>query len=298
MSKIIRQATVLTVFSILASAAIGVGCQNAHDVPIVGLLVPETRPAKDSDRTAFVVNGSTTAAPIIKAFAERFKGKFEVTIKETGSGEGIARLISGTHDIASSSRNALPEEVKQAGDKGVWLVPHPVALDATCVIVNPANPVKGLTVQQVHDIYTGKITNWKQVGGADKPIHPISQENTRTSYLIFKSYILGDDWPALNVKYVRKSQVLDLVAGDESAICYHSLGKVLPNAKVKALAINGVAPNPESVKDRKYLLIRPIFLMTDGYPKVGSPIYDFVTFAMTKDGQKIIEGLGFVSVGN
>ncbi|MBI5723778.1 MAG: phosphate ABC transporter substrate-binding protein [Planctomycetes bacterium] len=289
---IIRQASVLTIFAVLVPTAAGPGCQNAHDIPIIGLFVPESRPAKDPDRTAFVVNGSTTAAPVVKAFAEHFKGKLDVTLKETGSGEGIARLISGHHDIASSSRNALPEEIKQAGEKGVWLVPHPVALDATCVIVHPSNPVKGLTVRQIHDIYTGKITNWNQVGGADKPIRPVSQENTRTSYLVFKSYILGGDWPGLNVKYVRKAQVLDLVAGDEAAICYHSLGKV--NPKVKAIEINGVAPTPQTVRSRQYLLIRPIFLMTDGYPKVGSPIYEFVTFAMGKEGQKIVQDLGFV----
>jgi len=123
------------------------------------------------------IDGSTTVGPIGDAFAEAFKGMYPdlgITVKKTGSGDGAAALIDGRCDIAMSSRFLKDEEFKKAVAKNVFPVAHVIAMDGVCVILHPSNPVSKLTLAQLKDIYAGKVTNWKQLGGADTPIVPIS----------------------------------------------------------------------------------------------------------------------------
>jgi phosphate transport system substrate-binding protein len=143
-----------------------------------------------------IVDGSTTVGPIAKAFAEvimRQNPGVNITVSESGSGNGAKALLNGTCDVACLSRNLKDSERKAMDEKGVKPVVHVVAFDALPVIVHPSNPVKGLTIDQVRDIYTGKITNWKDVGGADQRIVVISRDTNSGTYETFKDLVLGKD---------------------------------------------------------------------------------------------------------
>jgi phosphate transport system substrate-binding protein len=126
-----------------------------------------------------VMDGSTTVGPIAKAFAETYMRQnpgVNITVSESGSGNGAKALLNGTCDIANLSRHLKESEKKAMSEKGVRPVAHVVAFDALPVIVHPSNRVKGLTLDQIRDIYTGKITNWKEVGGGDQRIVVISRD--------------------------------------------------------------------------------------------------------------------------
>ncbi len=151
------------------------------------------------------IDGSTTVGPIADAFAEYFKSiepDLAITVKKTGSGDGAAALIDGRCDIATMSRFMKPEEFEKAVANKVLPVAHVVAMDGVCVAVHPSNPVKALTSAQVRDIYTGKITNWKQVGGSDTPIVVISRDTSSGTYETFESLVMKKQPMAAGVEYV------------------------------------------------------------------------------------------------
>ncbi len=144
--------------------------------------------ASAADEAKLVLDGSTTVGPIAKAFAEYYMAKnkgVNVTVNESGSGNGAKGIINSTCDIANMSRFMKEKEFKAAAEKGVMPVAHVVAMDGLPVLVHPSNPVKQLTVEQVRDIYMGKTTNWKQVGGPDKEIVVISRDTNSGTYETF-----------------------------------------------------------------------------------------------------------------
>ncbi len=193
------------------------------------------------------IEGSTTVGPIADEFTEAFKKlhpDITITVKKTGSGDGAAALIDGRCQIATMSRFMKPEEFKKAVEKGVMPVAHAIALDGVCVIVHPSNPVAGLTVQQVQDIYTGKITNWKELGGADTPIVVISRDTSSGTYECFSHIVMGKEKMAQTVEYVNSNpQAHSRVATTTGAIGYVGLGFV--DDKVKALNCQRRDPQQE-----------------------------------------------------
>ncbi|MDO8303117.1 MAG: phosphate ABC transporter substrate-binding protein, partial [Sedimentisphaerales bacterium] len=151
------------------------------------------------------IDGSTTVGPIADAFAEVFKKKYQdatFTVKKTGSGDGAAALIDGRCDIATMSRFMKAEEIKKAVDKGVFPTAHAIAMDGVCVIVHPSNPVTNLTKQQIHDIYTGKITNWKELGGVDMKIVAITRDSSSGTFEVFNEKVMNKDKMAGSVETV------------------------------------------------------------------------------------------------
>jgi phosphate transport system substrate-binding protein len=248
------------------------------------------------------VDGSTTVGPIADEFAEAFKKLYpniEITVKKTGSGDGAAALIDGRCQVATMSRFMSAEEFKKAAalppDKSVMPCAHTIALDAVSIVVHPSNPIKGLTLAQVKDIYTGKVTNWKQLGGADLAIVAVSRETSSGTYDTFEKLVMGKDKMFDKVEYVSSSpDAHDRPAATAGAISYVGLGFV--DAKVKALEIEGVGPSNKTVLDGTYKLSRPLFMFTNGYPALGSPAQLFVSFYLTEKGQEIIKAKGFVPV--
>jgi phosphate transport system substrate-binding protein len=242
------------------------------------------------------IEGSTTVGPIADEFTEAFKKlhpDITITVKKTGSGDGIAALIDGRCQIATSSRFMKPEEFKKAVDKGVTPVAHAIAMDGVCIIVHPSNPIKALKIEQVKDIFTGKVTNWKDLGGADKPIVIISRDTSSGTYEAFTHFVMGKDKMIDKVEYVSSNpQAHSRVSTTEGAVGYVGLGFV--DEKVKALTMNGVAPNRKTVQTGQYPLSRPLFLFTNGYPDLGSAIHAYCTFYLTEKGQEIIDAKGFV----
>ncbi len=245
-----------------------------------------------------VIDGSTTVGPIAKAFAEYYmnieKG-VNITVSESGSGNGAKSLINKTCDIATMSRFMKDEEMSAALDKLIFPVAHVVALDGLPIIVHPSNPVTNLTVDQVKNIYMGKITNWKDVGGPNIKIVLISRDTNSGTYETFETLIMNKEKITKGCEYVGSNgAVRGRVQSTPAAIGYAGLGFV--DHTVKALSINGVMPTKKSVSNGKYPVARPLYMFTNGYPKMGTDVYRFVTLHLTKKGQEIIESIGFVPV--
>jgi phosphate transport system substrate-binding protein len=255
--------------------------------------------ATAEEKPAIGLDGSTTVGPIGDAFAEVFMKSHNcsITVKKTGSGDGVAALIDGRCDIAMSSRFLKPEEFKKAVEKGVYPVAHTVAMDGVCIIVHPSNPIKELTSQQVCDIYMGKIINWKDLGGPDMPIVAISRDTSSGTYEVFHEKIMKKQNLAAGVEYVNANpQAHARVKTTPGAVGYVGLGFLDDN--VKSLKIDGVMPTKQTIANGTYLVSRPLFLFTNGYPKLGSVIHAFCIFYLTEEGQSIIEAKGFVPMTN
>ncbi len=248
-----------------------------------------------------VLEGSTTVGPIADGFAEAFKKlhpDVSITINKTGSGDGAAALVDDRCDIANMSRFMKPKEFKSAVSRDIFPVAHVVAMDGVAVSVHPSNPVKGLKVKQVRDIYSGKITNWKQLGGPDKEIVVISRDTNSGTYETFHKLVMGKDTKMKGgTEYVNSNPAMHArISKTPNAIGYLGLGFL--DDKVKALEVDKVLPNNKTVASGVYPVSRPLFMFTNGFPKLGSIIHAFVTFHLTEDGQDIVLKKGFVPVTN
>lgn len=245
-----------------------------------------------------VIDGSTTVGPIAKAFAEYYMGinkDVNITVSESGSGNGAKSLLNSTCQIADMSRFMKDKEFKAAVEKGIMPVAHVVALDGLPIIVHPSNPISSLTIEQVRNIYLGKITNWKEVGGPDRKIVAISRDTNSGTYETFEGLVMHKEKIAEGCEYVGSNgAVRSRVQSTPNAIGYAGLGFV--DKTVKALSVNGIYPTRKTVSTGKYPIARPLFMFTNGYPKMGSHVYQFVTLHLTKQGQEMVERIGFVPV--
>lgn len=245
-----------------------------------------------------VIDGSTTVGPIAKAFAEyymEFNKGVNVTVSESGSGNGAKSLINGKCDIADMSRFMKGKEFKAAVEKGIFPVAHVVALDGLPILVHPGNPVANLKVEQVRDIYTGKITNWKEVGGPNAKIVLVSRDTNSGTYETFNKLIMKKQKIAAFCEYVGSNgAVRGRVQKTPNSIGYAGLGFV--DNTVKALKINGIYPSKKTVTSGTYPVARPLFMFTNGYPRMGSHLYRFISIYLSKKGQQIVNRIGFVPV--
>jgi phosphate transport system substrate-binding protein len=168
-------------------------------------------------------------------------------------------------------------------------------MDGLPILVHPSNPVKGLTIAQIRDIYMGKITNWKEVGGPNVKIVKISRDTNSGTYETFENLVMAKQKIAADVEYVGSNgAVRARVQKTPAAIGYAGLGFV--DRTVKALKVNGVEPSQATVVSGRYPIARPLFMFTNGYPKLGSHLHAFVTLHLSKKGQEIVEAIGFVPV--
>ncbi len=243
-----------------------------------------------------VLDGSTTVGPLAKAFAEYYmqqnKG-VKISVSESGSGNGAKGIINSTCDIGNLSRAMTAAELKAAEEKGVKPVAHVVAMDGVAIIVHPSNPVKALTLAQVKDIYLGKIKKWSDVGGPPLPIVRISRDTNSGTYEVFEARIMQGDRIAAAVEYVGSNGAIrQRVQSTPGAIGYVGLGFV--DRTVKALEIEGVMPTKETVATAKYPVSRPLYMYTNGQPKEGTLLFNFVNFYKTPKGKEITEAIGFV----
>ena len=265
----------------------------------VALAVCLAAPVFGGGDSKITIDGSTTVGPIAKAFAEYYMAKFKsvnITVSESGSGNGAKSLINGVCDVADMSREMKPGELEAAKKKGVKPVAHVVARDGLPVIVHPGNPVKGLRIEQVRDIYLGKINNWKKVGGPDKKIVKLSRDTNSGTYETFENKIMKKEKMVPDVEYVGSNGAIkQRVASTPAAIGYAGMGFL--DKSVKALEINGVYPEKETVVDGSYPVSRPLYMYTNGKPKPGTPLHEFIALCDSKTGRNIVESLGFVPTG-
>jgi len=253
-----------------------------------------------AEKQTLQIDGSTTVGPIADAFAEAFKSNYpdlEITVKKTGSGDGAAALVDGRCDIAIMSRFMKEKEFEKAVENGIFPVAHVVAMDGVCVVVHPSNPVTELTTSAIRDIYNGKITNWKEVGGSDSPIVVISRDTSSGTYETFHGLIMNKEEMGSKVEYVNSNpQAHSRVKTTIGAIGYVGIGFL--DSNVKTLKVDGILPSKQTIATGQYPVARPLFMFTNGYPKLGSMTYKFCTFYLTETGQEIIEAKGFVPVTN
>jgi phosphate transport system substrate-binding protein len=259
-------------------------------------------------KNSIQVKGSDTMVNLGQAWAEKFMeenpGDF-VAVTGGGSGTGLSSLISGACGVAMSSRNIKQKEIDLAKQKGINPYEIKVGLDGLAVVVNPQNPVSKLTLQQLADIFTGKITNWKEVGGKDLKIVILSREVNSGTHVYFKEHVLrkgdasGKEEFAPGALMLSSSQAIaDEVAGNPSAIGYYGMGYI--SAKQKAVSVakdeksEFVIPVIENVINGEYPISRPLFLYTNGEPK--GLVKKFVDFVLSKEGQEIVLKTDFVPI--
>ena len=244
------------------------------------------------DSNKVTVSGSTSVGPVVEVLGEDFSAKNEgisVEVQQIGSSAGIKNAIEGTSQIGMASRD-LKDEEKASGLKETQ-----IAIDGIAVITNKNNEVKDLTLEQVKDIYTGQITNWKEVGGKDAPIVVVSREDgsgTRDGFqenVGFESEELTKDAQISD----GSGNIKSIVEGNENSIGYISFGYV--DDKVNALTIDGVELTVENVKDNKYAIARP-FLLVNKEDKISEEGTKFIEFILSEEGQKIVEDKGFISI--
>ena len=236
-------------------------------------------------------DGSTSMEKVIGALGESFmeaNSGTTFTYNPTGSGSGIQAVSEGRCDIGLSSR-ALKDDEKASGLKETI-----VALDGIAIIVNPQNPVKDLSLEQIAKIYTGEITNWKDVGGEDAEIVLIGREAGSGTRDGFESITETKDACQYRQELTSTGDVITTVSQNPNAIGYASLAAIKDS--VKALTVNGVAPTEATVKDGTYLVQRPFVLVTKEGAALSETAQKFFDFATSADAASFISAAGAVPV--
>ena len=244
--------------------------------------------------SSIVIKGSTTVLPIAQGTLEAFMKKnpdIQISLSGGGSGEGIKALIDKTADIATSSREIKKEEVALAKTKNINPVANVVANDAIVPVVNPKNKVKNLSIDQLSQIYQGKITNWKEVGGEDLKIVVISRDSSSGTFESWDHFVMK------KAKVTPKAQMLasngaivTAIAKNRYAISYLGIGYL--NKSVKSLQVNGVTASVATALSKEYLLSRELYMYTDEDAK--GEVAKYLNFVKSAEGQKIVVKEGFV----
>lgn len=262
-------------------------------VAVIAMLavIPLSACRGSSASTELTVTGSTTILPIAEVTGEDFQiahPGVRVLVSGVGSSAGIESVNQGSSDIGTSSRDLKPEEEK------LGLVDTPIAYDAIAVIVNPANPVRNLTMDQVRAIFQGRITNWREVGGSDLPIGLVNRDEASGTREAFTKIVLkGGAFDPRAAVLPGTGQVRAVVSGTPGAVGYISVGFV--SSEVRALAIDGVAPSPETVKSGQYPLRRLLHFLTKGRPKgLAKDYIDYVLGPQVQE--KTVRDAGFLPV--
>ena len=235
-------------------------------------------------------NGSTSMNDVILALTEGFgEVQPDVTVNYTGSGSGagIEGVLAGSCDLGLSSR-ALTDEEKAEG-----AVENIIALDGVAVVINPENTVTDLTIEQIAQIFTGEITNWSELGGADAEIAVFGRENGSGTRSAFEEIVGVEDACAYTNEYSSTGDVIGNVASNPNAIGYASLSAV--DESVVALMVNGVAPSEDTVKDGSYEIQRPFVIVTVDGTELSPAAQAFLDYAMSAEFADIIAAAGAVS---
>jgi phosphate transport system substrate-binding protein len=263
----------------------------------------------DKNTTDYIENkGSDTIVNLALAWAEQYQTLHpEVSISVTGggTGTGIAALINKTVDIANASRQIKSEELLAAKANGVDPVEIVISKDAIAIVVNPENPVDQLTIQQISDIYSGKINNWSEVGGEDRPIVRLSRETNSGTHVYFLENVLRLGEKDNKTLFSTDTLLLPSSQGittetsqNPNAIGYDGLGYVTPDLKVVAVAVNSegpyILPSADTVNQGTYPIARDLYMYTDGQPTGVKRAY--LDWIRSAEGQKIVKDLGFVPI--
>ncbi len=245
------------------------------------------------------IKGSDTMVQLSQGWAQEFMKThpdISITVTGGGSGTGISALKNKATDIANSSRPMKDEEKAEVGDVKEFIV----AQDALAIIVHPSNPVIELTMDQLKDIYTARVTNWNQLGAPEQKIVINSRETSSGTYVFFQEHVLGKETPFASTALLQPStsQIVDNVGQDRGGIGYVGLGYL--NEKVKVVKIRKDAATPgvqaaaENVLNKTYPLARPLYNYTAGEP--GPAAKTYLDWVMGPEGQAVVTKLDFVPI--
>lgn len=252
--------------------------------------------------------GSDTIVNLALAWAEEYQTihpDIRLSVTGGGSGTGIAALINNTVDIANASRQIKEEEIENARANGSEPVEFVIARDAIAVIVHLDNPVDYLTLQQISDIYSGKINNWSEVGGEDRPIVRLSRETNSGTHVYFLEEVIRLGQSENTSLFSRNTLLLPSSEGigaeirqNPNAIGYDGLGYVTEEMKVIGVAANPdseyIFPSPETVNSGAYPIARDLYMYTNGQPQ--GLIADYLNWILSQAAQEIVSELGFVPI--
>ena len=254
------------------------------------------------------VKGSDTMVNLVQSWAEEFmKENPQVFVAVTGggSGTGFAALINKSCDLAMASREIKSQEIKLAEVKGVKPMEFKVALDGLAVVVNPKNPVGKLTLDELAGVFTGKIKNWKELGGADAGIVILSREVNSGTHVYFKEHVLrkGDaksreEFSPDALLLPSSQAIADEVKQNTAAIGYYGMGYISKDQKAVWVAKNAssdyVPPKMNEITSGHYPISRPLYLYTNGEP--SEKLKGFIDFVLADKGQAIVERMDFVPI--
>jgi phosphate transport system substrate-binding protein len=253
------------------------------------------------------VKGSDTLVNAVQEISEEFMKDYPyvfVAITGGGSGVGIASLINKTCDVASASREMKPKEIEMAQKRGVNPKEFVVAFDGVAVIVNKDNPVERLTIQDLHKIFTGKSTNWKEFSGKDMHIVTLSREVSSGTHIYFKEEVVQlkkkdstEEFSPQTLLLTSSQAIVEEVVSNETAIGYLGMGYISNRTKTLLLARDGqfYPPDIDHVLKKTYPLARPLYFYTDGEPQGVKRL--FIDFALGPKGQRQFKETGFVPIG-
>ena len=243
-----------------------------------------------------VIKGSTTVLPVAQGTLEAYMKAnpgVQFSLSGGGSGEGIKALIDKTTNIATSSREIKKEEIMLAAKKGIKPVAHIVAYDAIIPIVHPKNKVTNLSIDQLSQIYQGKITNWKEVGGEDLKIVVISRDSSSGTFESWDHFVMKKAKVTPRAQMLASNGALvTAVAKNKYAIAYLGIGYV--NKSVKPIMVNGIKASIQTAMSKQYPFSRELYMYTNGEP-VGQ-VAKYIAFVKSADGQKIVAKEGFVPI--
>ncbi len=263
-------------------------------------------PGPAAAQRAIQNKGSDTLVNLALAWAEEYREiapDVSIAVTGGGSGTGIAALINGTVDIANASRQMKDKEIAAAQENGIEPVEFTVAIDALAVIVNLENPVDKLTIQQLSDIYTGRITNWKDVGGNDAPIVLLSRETNSGTHVYFLEEVVRKGEKENKDIFAKNTLLMPSSVGitselrrNPNAIGYDGLGYITEHEKTIAIAVDEnspfVQPTVATGADGSYPISRGLYMYTAGEP--AGVIAEYLDWIMGPEGQTIVAELGFV----
>ena len=292
----------------LLLAGCGGGDTNTSQTP-AGTGTANAPAASPAASGSLNIKGSDTMVNLTQAWAETYMkahSSADIAVTGGGSGTGIAALINHSTDLAMASRDVKDSEKTDIEKGGSALKEFTAARDAVVVGVNPANPVKSLTIDQLADIYTAKVTDWSQVGGKPGKIVALSRDRSSGTHVFFQEHVvqrLGKDKEAQYAPSIlllpSSKAIVDEVAKNPNAIGYFGLGYQDP-AKTTALEVaakkgdKAVSPSSETVLSGAYPISRPLHFYVAGEPTGLAK--EFLDFTLSADGQKLVEEQGFVPV--
>ncbi len=254
------------------------------------------------------IKGSDTIVNLVQVWAEKFcqiNKTINIGVTGGGTGTGFAALLNNTCDIAMASRQVEQNELDLAKKQNITYKEYIVGLDGLAILINKNNPVNNITLEQLRDIFMSKITNWKELGGEDRPIVLLSRESNSGTHIFFKEQVIRqnnidskDEFSTRALLMPSSQAIVDEIYQNPNAIGYAGIGFI--NEQTKAVSVSArnsteyFYPTIENVMNNKYPISRPLYLYTNGEPQ--GTVKDFIDYALSDEGQKIVSETAFVPI--